>query len=110
MGSQLRLFDKNAPAPKRRSFHVQGGAPTVEEAIAGEARARGQEMRVLAFLRLHPGARFTPPEIADELGIPRDNSVARSLSDLKRDGLVRKHMDDRREGRWGVPNCTWSAL
>ncbi len=106
------------PAPEPpRSFHVHGSYETAQEAQLQAERNASQEARVLAFLQEHPGQRFTPPEIARAVGIARENSVARSLSNLlysaprvfREPPLVVKHCAVRRPGSWGTDVCTWSA-
>lgn len=92
-----------------RSFHNRGGAPTADVAQRQSERNQSQQQRVLEYLRDHPGQRYTPRELSIACGIPRENSVSRSLSDLKELGLVNKWTGDRRMGSWGTEVCTWSA-
>lgn len=110
---QLSLGLAEQPTERRElsAFHSKGGTPTLEEGLRQNKRNLAQQGRVLAFLREHPGIRFTPPEIAKAVGIARENSVQRSLSDLHGLYLVEKHArpEDKRPGSWGVEVCTWSA-
>ncbi len=106
MSDQLGLdFEVPPPVPPRRRprFHVHGGAPSIEEARAGELRAQTQEGRLLAWFREHPAARLTRHDVAALLGCC-EVSAGRALSDLaaEPDPKLRKVLAVKVRGPHGV--------
>lgn len=95
-----------------RSFHVQGGHVTVQEALAGEKRAGKQERAVLAYFQAAPpGLRLTPSGLWSALGgtsFGPLTSVRRSLTNLTGRGLLVHHKSDRRPGLYGALEGCWS--
>jgi hypothetical protein len=121
MSSQLGLFDGPPPQPqpqeRRVSFHTQGQPVTVEEASAGDQKARNQETQILAWFKAQRrGARFTPSQVHGVFvsqGWPV-TSVRRALTNLStgEQGAplppLEHHPEDRRPGPLGARESTWS--
>ena len=106
--SQAELFPKDRPERKRRSWHHKGHH-TVQEAVACEAKAKTQDALVLEWFRAFPEARVTPWALCDALeGKLLLTSCRRALTNLTQAGLLRRHDEDRRPGKAGALNATWS--
>lgn len=111
--TQLALDLTDQPkAPKRgalRSFHANAST-SVEEAKAGEARAKGQEARVLFWME--DRCRWTPSQLHDALGGESGfgplTSLRRALTNLTKAKLLVHHKGDHRPGPYGSPETTWS--
>jgi hypothetical protein len=110
---QLGLdLDPDPPRRSRagvlRSHHVRSHQ-TVEEALAGESRARGQEECILAWIRDHGGAgrRFTPREVYAAFPGLELTSVRRAMTNLTTAGRLIHYDEDRRPGPKGAPESTW---
>jgi hypothetical protein len=113
MREQFSLgFEEPTPARarKRRAWHHQSHH-TVQEAQAGERKARGQEAVILGLFQGRPSLRLTPWQLCEELsGLGHKmliTSVRRSLTNLTDRGLLRRHDEDRRPGEAGALNATW---
>jgi len=114
MSDQLAL-GWDAPAAPRagalRSFHANAST-TVDEALAGEARAKGQDDRVLSWFGWVGGDRFTASEVHTALGGDAGfgplTSLRRSLTGLAKAGKLQHHRADRRPGPRGARETTWS--
>jgi hypothetical protein len=109
--TQLPLALEEQPKAARtaalRHFHARDETPA--EALAGEKRAAGQEGAILAWFEdLPAGARKTPWEVAEALGLCI-NSVRRALSNMVDRGELVDHRGDRRpSGPYGQRSRTWS--
>jgi hypothetical protein len=111
MTNQLGLdFDVAPPKARRTSalehFHVKDESPA--EAMAGEARARNQETAIRAYLEaLGPGARVTPWDVADHLGMAI-TSARRALTTMALRGELLHDARNRvPAGPYGQRSGTW---
>jgi hypothetical protein len=114
MTAQLPLGFESPTAPRSsglRSFHANAST-TVDEALAGEARAKAQDDRVLSWFGWVGGARFTASEVHTALGGDAGfgplTSLRRSLTGLAKAGKLQHHRADRRPGPRGARETTWS--
>lgn len=117
MSEQLQLGLDDQPRARRQaepeSFHIRS-AVTPAEALEGDARAHGQDERVLRVFRESPrSARYTPSEVHAALVLemaaaaPLLTSVRRSLTNLTNRGELVHHPEDRRPGPRGARESTW---
>lgn len=113
--TQLALSFDVAPPRARRTAALRHFKPRDEspdEALAGEARARGQEVAILWHFRTQ-GRRLTPSDVHEAFPRWPLQSVRRALTNLStaREGQeqppLRKHPEDRRPGPRGARECTW---
>ena len=86
------------PAP---NYHVQAMNLPASEVKAGEVRCKGQEQRLLAWLRAHPSEMLTRYSAAAVLGLTA-SSGGRALSNLRDAGYLRKRLDIRIPGPAGA--------
>lgn len=94
-----------------RSFHVRSHIEP-GEALAGEAKARGQDAMVLAvFERAGRGARLTPSQVhailVGDVYRLLLTSVRRSLTNATTAGRLLHWPGDRRPGPYGARESTW---
>lgn len=119
MADQLPLDLAQDPPRRRRTAtlraaHLQGQPVTVDEALALEKRANGQDKRVLAvFQTCARGRALTPSQVRAYLCNETDppapllTSIRRALTNLTKRGLLVHHKADRRPGPHGSKESTW---
>jgi hypothetical protein len=112
---ELGFSAPEAPRAGRLRHHHVRSHETVDEAIAGEARAIRQEDVLVAWFEVQtyvlPSVRFTPSQVwkllGEGLGWPL-TSCRRACSNATRDGRLVHHPEDRRDGLYGAKEGTWS--
>jgi predicted transcriptional regulator len=112
VSEQLGLDLDDAPKmPRRgalRSFHARGHVRPAD-ALAGEARNRGQEECIHAWIRAQgAGRRFTPREVHAAFPGLELTSVRRALTDLTTAGRLVHYDEDLRRGPKGTES-TWAV-
>lgn len=116
MSQQLGLDLEEQPTKPRRgalrSFHARSHVRP-EDALAGEARAKGQEESILSWIRAQgPGLRFTPTDVKRAFPGLELTSVRRALTNLATDregkpARLVHHPEDLRESPRGGTESTW---
>jgi Fe2+ or Zn2+ uptake regulation protein len=103
---------KRTPRTLAGSYHISSPATSLQEALAGEKRARGQEALVLALFQALDGEHLTPSEVCNKINQGRIKpillwSVRRAITNLTTRGLLVHHKHDRRPGPYTSLQSTW---
>lgn len=107
-GQQLSLLTPAAKTPATiSSFHPNEGQP-LAEALAGEARARSQEVVILEWIRRQgEGARLAPSEVHEAFSWWPKTSIRRALTNLTAKGQLVHFPRERVDGPHGSKESTW---
>ena len=108
MSEQLSLLEPPARVPATiSSFHPNEGQP-LAEALAGEERARSQEVCILEWMRRQPvGARLAPSDVHEAFDWWPITSIRRALSNLTKKGHLVHFPKERVDGPLGSKESTW---
>jgi hypothetical protein len=108
--TQLPLdLDRTPPSSPATisAFHVRSEM-SLPEALAGERRARTQEVVILDWFRGQPpGTRLAPSDVHKAFDRWPITSVRRSLHGLTKKGQLVHYPTNRHEGPWGSMESTW---
>lgn len=104
---QLSLLAPPKAPAAISSFHPNEGQ-SLPEALAGEERARSQEVVILEWFRRQPaGARLAPSDVHERFDFWPITSVRRALHGLTKKGHLVHYPRERVDGPLGSTESTW---
>lgn len=106
--TQLSLLDPPRPDPATiSSYHVRSETP-LAEALAGEQRARTQEVVILEWFRQQPaGWVFAPSDVHEAFDFWPITSIRRALTNLTTKRQLVHYPRQRVDGPMGAKESTW---